>query len=294
MAIKGLPSEFGGYPVRLKSVSVRIKGVARTRVRKKVRTRAFLTNPAACMPATSILEIASQEPAAVPVTSSSSFTPRRLLSVSFRSAPAAPPAASPRSRPARPRDRSRPRPRRPRSSGRRFPSSSAQRSATQSSPSSVESIQPTGARVPPAVELLEPGDQLRGPFPGLAADGGGRMQRARQLDRAARLGELGADRRREVLDVRDLDRARAPRRPSPRPRAARASARSCARRSRAPSGPWRCAGAARRGGRRPPGRRCGASSRPARPCSRRAPRRRTRSSGLAPTNAASGVPTQKQ
>ena len=75
MAIKGLPSEFGGYPVRLKSVSVRIKGVARTRVRKKVRKRAFLTNPAACTPATSILEIASQEPAAVPVTSSSSFTP---------------------------------------------------------------------------------------------------------------------------------------------------------------------------------------------------------------------------
>ena len=62
MAIKGLPSEFAGYPVRLKSVSVRIKGVARTRVRKKVRTRAFLTNPAACTPATSILEITPRSP----------------------------------------------------------------------------------------------------------------------------------------------------------------------------------------------------------------------------------------
>jgi hypothetical protein len=75
MAIKGLPSEVAGYPVRLKSMTVRIKGVARTRIKKRIRKRPFLTNPASCTPATSVLEITTQEAAAVPLTSSSSFTP---------------------------------------------------------------------------------------------------------------------------------------------------------------------------------------------------------------------------
>ncbi len=78
LTITGLPSEVAGYPVRLKSVTVKIKGVARTRIRKKVKTRPFLTNPATCTPATSILELTPQDTpqeAAAPLTSSSSFTP---------------------------------------------------------------------------------------------------------------------------------------------------------------------------------------------------------------------------
>ena len=84
--------------------------------------------------------------------------------------------------------------------------SSAERSATQNSPSSAASIQPTGPGVPAAIELLELGDQ---PQPaaaaGSGADGGSRVQQPGELERRARLGELGADRRRQVLDVRDLD-----------------------------------------------------------------------------------------
>ena len=53
------------------------------------------------------------------------------------------------------------------------------------------------------------------------------------------------------------------------------------------------AAAARRGGRRRPGRRCGASSRPARACSRAGPRGARAARGWRPTNAASPRPTQK-
>ena len=65
-----------------------------------------------------------------------------------------------------------------------------------------------GARVPAAVHALELGDRLDRAVARLAPDRGGRVQQARQLDRRARLGELGVDRRREMLDVRDLDDAR--------------------------------------------------------------------------------------
>ena len=70
-----------------------------------------------------------------------------------------------------------------------------------------------------------------------------------------------------------------------------ACGRSGARRSPARDGPSRCAAAARRGGRRQPG----SALRRVEPASATvaapAPLRRTRSSGLAPMNAASGVPT---
>jgi hypothetical protein len=75
LAVKGLPSEVAGFPVRLKTVTVKLRGVARTRVKKKVRRTPVLTNPASCTPATSVLEITPQDPAAAPVTSSASFTP---------------------------------------------------------------------------------------------------------------------------------------------------------------------------------------------------------------------------
>ena len=53
------------------------------------------------------------------------------------------------------------------------------------------------------------------------------MEHPGQLDRRARVGQLRVDRRREVLDVRDLDRAPARGRPRPTPSAAGAPARSC-------------------------------------------------------------------
>ena len=86
-----------------------------------------------------------------------------------------------------------------------MPRSSAQRRATQNSPSSLASVHPIGPGVPAAVEALERGDQRGGDRVRLAADGGRRVQQPRELDDAVRLGELGADRRREVLDVGDLD-----------------------------------------------------------------------------------------
>jgi hypothetical protein len=75
LAVRGLPSDVAGFPVRLKTVTVKLRGVAKTRIKKKVRKTPVLTNPASCTPATSVLEITPQDPAATPVTSSSSFTP---------------------------------------------------------------------------------------------------------------------------------------------------------------------------------------------------------------------------
>ena len=75
MTVAGLPSEVGGYPVRLKNVSLRVRGVARIRVRKKLKERPFLTNPVSCAPATSTLVVTPQDAPAAPVTTASSFTP---------------------------------------------------------------------------------------------------------------------------------------------------------------------------------------------------------------------------
>jgi hypothetical protein len=75
MTVTGLPTEVGGYPVRLKDVTVSIRGIARTRIKKKVRRRPFLTNPTSCIPAVSMLEVTAQDAATAPLTGSSSFTP---------------------------------------------------------------------------------------------------------------------------------------------------------------------------------------------------------------------------
>jgi hypothetical protein len=74
LRVTGLPSEVAGLSVRLEEISLSIKGTARTRVRRKIRKRAFLTNPTACNTATSVLEMNLYE-AAAPVTASSRFTP---------------------------------------------------------------------------------------------------------------------------------------------------------------------------------------------------------------------------
>ena len=111
------------------------------------------------------------------------------------------------------------------------------------------------------------------------------MQQPGQLDRRARLGQLGDDRRRQVLDVGDLDDLRLRRGLDPDRVRAAAPGRSAGRRSPARAGPCRCAAAARRGGRRPPG----SELRRVEPASATvetlAPERRSSSSGLAPRNA---------
>lgn len=75
VAIAGLPSEVGGIPIRLKSASLWIKGVSRTRTRKRIRKRAFLTNPRSCTPAGSGLDVTLHDIPATTLTASSSFTP---------------------------------------------------------------------------------------------------------------------------------------------------------------------------------------------------------------------------
>jgi hypothetical protein len=75
IAIAGLPSEVAGVPIRLKSASLWLKGVSRTRTRKRIRKRPFLTNPALCMPARSGLDVTLHDDPATTLTASSSFTP---------------------------------------------------------------------------------------------------------------------------------------------------------------------------------------------------------------------------
>jgi len=75
MAIAGLPSEVGGIPVRLEKIGFSLKGTARTRIKKRFRTRAFLTNPRSCTAATSVVDITLNDGAATILTASSSFTP---------------------------------------------------------------------------------------------------------------------------------------------------------------------------------------------------------------------------
>jgi hypothetical protein len=75
IAIAGLPSEVGGIPIRLKGASLWIKGVSRTRTRKRIRKRAFLTNPMSCTPARSGLDVTLHDTPATTLTASSAFTP---------------------------------------------------------------------------------------------------------------------------------------------------------------------------------------------------------------------------
>jgi hypothetical protein len=75
MAISGLPGEVGGIPVRLEEIGFSIKGMSRTRIKKRIRTRAFLTNPTSCTAATSVVDVTLQDVPATTLTASSSFTP---------------------------------------------------------------------------------------------------------------------------------------------------------------------------------------------------------------------------
>ena len=143
------------------------------------------------------------------------------------------------------------------------------------------------AGVPAAVDALERRDLRRGDGVRLAADGGRRVQQPGELDRAARVRELGADRRREVLDVGDLDDRRLVRRGDPDASAGAARGRSGARRSRCSS-----RSLSERSSCSPRwSSTAGSAERRVEPASAtveaRRPSRRTSSSGEAATNAAS-------
>jgi hypothetical protein len=73
LALAGLPSEVAGIPVRVTKLELSLKGVARRKVRKRIRKRPFLTNPSSCAPATTGLDVTLHD--ATALTASSSFTP---------------------------------------------------------------------------------------------------------------------------------------------------------------------------------------------------------------------------
>jgi hypothetical protein len=75
LTVAGPPREVAGYAIRIKEIGLRIRGVVRKRVRRRVRLRSLLTNPSTCTPAGSVLEVLSYDVSAPPVTMTSSFTP---------------------------------------------------------------------------------------------------------------------------------------------------------------------------------------------------------------------------
>jgi hypothetical protein len=75
MAVAGLPQEVNGFAIHIKRVSLRIRGEVRTRVGKRLRTRAFLTNPLVCTPATTVLELTSHDVPPATVSRTSAFLP---------------------------------------------------------------------------------------------------------------------------------------------------------------------------------------------------------------------------
>jgi hypothetical protein len=75
VAVTGLPQDVAGVTVRVSQVKLWLKGTVRRKVRKRWRRRAFLTNPAACVPATSVLELTTHDAPATVLTKTSSYTP---------------------------------------------------------------------------------------------------------------------------------------------------------------------------------------------------------------------------
>jgi hypothetical protein len=75
LAVSGIPQDVNGIPIRVKEVVLSLKGVARTRIRKRVRKRAYLTNPVVCTAATSVLELTSHDVPPAKIVRTSAFTP---------------------------------------------------------------------------------------------------------------------------------------------------------------------------------------------------------------------------
>jgi hypothetical protein len=74
LAVAGPPREVAGYAIRIKEVGLRIRGVVRKRVRRRIRLRPLLTNPRSCSLASTVLDVIGDAPPTT-VTRVSSFTP---------------------------------------------------------------------------------------------------------------------------------------------------------------------------------------------------------------------------
>jgi hypothetical protein len=73
--VTDLPIEVLGHRIRVREVRAQVRGLVRKRVRGAVRRKAFLTNPHACLPAQTVLEVTSHEDPSTSATMTSSFTP---------------------------------------------------------------------------------------------------------------------------------------------------------------------------------------------------------------------------
>jgi hypothetical protein len=75
VAVTGLPQDVAGITVRVTRVDLWLRGTVRRKIRKRWRRRAFLTNPTACVPATSVLELTTHDAPTAVITKTSSYTP---------------------------------------------------------------------------------------------------------------------------------------------------------------------------------------------------------------------------
>ena len=75
VVVSGLPQPPPGITLRVSAVKLFFKGTVRRKIRKKWRRRAFLTNPATCAPATSVLESTWYDAPETVITKTSSYTP---------------------------------------------------------------------------------------------------------------------------------------------------------------------------------------------------------------------------
>jgi hypothetical protein len=73
--VTDLPVQVLGHSIRVKDVKAQLKGFIRTRARRVVRRKAFVTNPRSCLPAQTVLEVTSPEDPSTKATASSAFTP---------------------------------------------------------------------------------------------------------------------------------------------------------------------------------------------------------------------------
>jgi hypothetical protein len=74
ITVTGLPNEVYGVPIRARELSFSLKGVSRRKIKRRIRIRAFLTNPTSCTPAASVLELNLHD-SPTTMTASSAFTP---------------------------------------------------------------------------------------------------------------------------------------------------------------------------------------------------------------------------
>jgi hypothetical protein len=75
LSVTGLPQNVAGITVHVSELRLWLRGTVRRKIGRRLRRRAFLTNPATCVPATSSLELTLYEPPAAVISRSSSFTP---------------------------------------------------------------------------------------------------------------------------------------------------------------------------------------------------------------------------